>query len=86
MVLADLLSGLGVPGTLVSAAVVPFALSHFRSGFKFLSQVATWIYAMAVAFALVAIASTGLIPGIDLNPIVEVGRFVGWLGGIVTRL
>lgn len=68
-------------GSIVTAAVVIFALYHLRSGLQFLSHVATWVYVLAVAFALIVIASTGIIPGIDLNPTVHLSQFMDWLGG-----
>jgi hypothetical protein len=33
---------------------------------------------MAVALALVAIASTGVIPGIDLDPVIHFQAFASW--------
>lgn len=86
MVLADLLNVIGVEGALVTIAAVAFGMYHFRSGIQVASQAATWMYAMMVALAFVVIASTGIIPGIDLNPIVQVQTFLDWLGGVLGGL
>ena len=83
MVLAQLLGVLGLEGAIVTVAVVAFALYHFRSGLQLLSHVATWVYALAVAFALVVIASTGVIPGVNLDPVVQVQTFLGWLADLL---
>lgn len=81
--LTTLFEAIDLPGTLVTVAVVLFAMYHLRRGLNVLSPVATWIYALAVAFALAVIASTGIIPGINSDPVVQVQTFLGWLGDVL---
>lgn len=67
MPLAEILSMLGVGGSIVTAISAGIALYHGRSLLAFAARIGTWLrIAGLLAFVLV-LAWTGLIPGVDLS-------------------
>jgi hypothetical protein len=81
MALAQLLSMLGVGGSIVTVVTAAFALYHGRSVLTLAARVGTWLrIAGLLAFVLV-LAASGLIPGIDLS--IQFGELADAIGGLV---
>lgn len=80
-VIDTLLGALGVSGGVVSAVMILFTAWKGKHILDVLSHVAVWVRVGGAILVLVAIASTGLVPGIDLS--VDVGAVAGWAGDIL---
>lgn len=76
MVVAELLGMLGAPGWVVIAAVVVLGLWHFRSLLKVLSSVGTVVQIGAAIVGGLIVASTGVIPGLDVDITVVPGQLL----------
>lgn len=85
LVLTDALETLGAPAWATVVASTGLALYHLREVLVILSRVAAIAKVAAVVLGLLIVASTGLVPGVELQLepfvlvewVVSLGRF-GW--------
>ncbi|QZX98736.1 hypothetical protein [Halobaculum rubrum] len=78
-IVEPLLRFLGVPGTLITAAVVLFSAYHIKSLLDVFTRVGIWVRIGGAAILLVVIFAV-LVPGFEIS--VEVGRLFGFGRGL----
>jgi hypothetical protein len=84
MALAQLLSLLGVGGSIATVATAAVALYHGRSILNVLTRIGTWLRIGGLVAFLLLIATAGLIPGVELA--INFGTLADALGSLWTAL
>lgn len=81
LLIADLLTAVGVPGSIALLAVAVVALYHFQEITQALSKLGFAAKIVAAVGVLLLAALLGLIPGVSLS--VAVSVLAGWLGTVL---
>lgn len=84
MAVGELLSLLGVKGSIATVVSAGIALYHGRSLLTFAARIGTWLRVAGVLGFILILATTGLIPGVDLS--IQFGVIVDALSGFVPEV
>lgn len=82
MVVAELLTTLGMGTGAVLLIVGGLTVWHLRSGMKVMGRVRTWVMAFAVFSLLIFAGEAGLVPGLDP----QMGRLFDWMLGLLETI
>lgn len=80
MAIAELLSFLGVGGSIITVVTAAFALYHGRSILLLAARVGTWLRIAGVIAFLLVLAASGLIPCVDLS--IQFGTLADAIGSL----
>jgi hypothetical protein len=82
MVVAELLYGLGLSGSIVTIVVAAIALKHGRELFGLFSTLGLITRTVGLVAFVLVVLSTGLVPGVDLDVALDLST----LGSLLVEL
>lgn len=82
LLIADLLSQLGLGGTIVAAASVLVAAYHGKGVLDFFSKIGVWVRIGGAIAVLIALAAVGVIPGVEID--IHIGELFSAVGPAIS--
>lgn len=78
LLISDLLKSLGLGGAIVTTVSVLIAAYHGKGILDFFSRIGTWVRIAGAIGVLLALATVGVIPGVDVQ--IQFGELVSAVG------